>query len=91
MSANIPDEIPASLPDAELLYRGLLGQLKSAFIAQPKLQIAGLASGGAWLAKRLASDLGLAHFGVINVSFHRDDYQDKGVRAIQRAEFMPTT
>ena len=91
MSANIPDEIPASLPDAELLYRGLLGQLKSAFIAQPKLQIAGLASGGAWLAKRLASDLGLAHFGVINVSFHRDDYQDKGVRAIQRAEFMATS
>ena len=72
MSANIPDEIPSSLPDAEFLYRGLLSQLKSALIVEPKLEIAGLASGGAWLAKRLAFDLGLEHFGVINVSFHRE-------------------
>ena len=91
MSANIPDDIPSLLPDAELLYRGLLGQLKSALLVEPKIQIAGLASGGVWLAKRLASDLGLEHFGVINVSFHRDDYQDKGVREIQRAEFMSTS
>lgn len=91
MSANIPDDIPSSLPNAEYLYRALLGQLKSALLAEPQIQIAGLASGGAWLAKRLASDLGLEHFGVINVNFHRDDYQDKGVRAIQRAEFISTT
>ena len=90
MSANIPDDIPSSLPDAEKLYHDLLGQLKTALRGEPKMQIVGLASGGAWLAKRLAADLGLQHYGVINVSFHRDDYQDKGVRAIQRAELMST-
>jgi pyrimidine operon attenuation protein/uracil phosphoribosyltransferase len=29
--------------------------------------------GGAWIAERLAQDLNLPHYGVINVAFHRDD------------------
>ena len=34
-------------------------------------ELAGLAMGGAWIAERLAGDLGLAHYGVINVAFTR--------------------
>ena len=52
--------------------------------------MAGLAIGGAWIAKRLAKDLNLPQYGVINVSFHRDDYAEKGIRALESAYSMPT-
>jgi pyrimidine operon attenuation protein/uracil phosphoribosyltransferase len=76
-----------SPPVAETLYQQLLGQLRG---VAPGFQLAGLASGGAWVAERLAADLGLAHYGVINVSFHRDDYAEKGSRAFISAEGMAT-
>ncbi|WP_108647160.1 bifunctional pyr operon transcriptional regulator/uracil phosphoribosyltransferase PyrR [Polynucleobacter rarus] len=90
MTANIPDEIPSSLPDAEKLYTHLLGLLKEAQIKNPNLQLAGLASGGVWVAQRLAKDLGLSSYGVVNVSFHRDDYSAKGTSAINSSEGMST-
>jgi pyrimidine operon attenuation protein/uracil phosphoribosyltransferase len=46
--------------------------------------------GGAWIAERLAQDLNLPHFGVINVAFHRDDYAEKGITALRTADTMPT-
>jgi pyrimidine operon attenuation protein/uracil phosphoribosyltransferase len=46
--------------------------------------------GGAWIAERLAQDLNLPHFGVINVAFHRDDYSEKGIAALRTADTMPT-
>ena len=46
--------------------------------------------GGAWIAERLASDLGMPHYGVINVAFHRDDYAEKGMTALRTASTMPT-
>jgi pyrimidine operon attenuation protein/uracil phosphoribosyltransferase len=52
--------------------------------------LAGLAIGGTWIVKRLAKDLNLPQYGVINVSFHRDDYAEKGVRALESANSMPT-
>jgi pyrimidine operon attenuation protein/uracil phosphoribosyltransferase len=76
-----------SPPVAETLYQQLLAQLRA---IAPGFQLAGLASGGAWVAERLAADLGLAHYGVINVSFHRDDYAEKGSRAFISAEGMAT-
>jgi pyrimidine operon attenuation protein / uracil phosphoribosyltransferase len=77
-------------PQAEKLYQTLLNQLKEQKKTSPGLQLAGLASGGAWVAERLAKDLGLANHGVINVSFHRDDYLEKGVKAFNSAEGMST-
>ena len=59
---------------AEALYRKLLGELQAREVAakstpaQPQFCLAGLAVGGAWLAERLAKDLALPQFGVINVS-----------------------
>ena len=72
--------------DAELLYQTLLNHLREKLRSAPTLQIAGLAIGGAWIAKRLANDLSLAQYGVINVAFHRDDYAEKGLAAIRSAD-----
>lgn len=77
------------VPNAEELYAALLIQLREHQRGE-RFEIAGLASGGAWLAQRLAEDLGLADYGVVNVSFHRDDYQDKGVGAFNSAQGMAT-
>lgn len=74
-------------PSAESLYQQLLARLKA---LPPGFQLAGLASGGAWVADRLAHDLGLPVYGVINVSFHRDDYAEKGSKAFISAEGMAT-
>ena len=79
-----------SIPNAEDLYQILLKQLKEQQAITPNFQLAGLASGGSWLAERLAKDLKLVTYGVINVSFHRDDYSEKGVKALNSAEGMST-
>ncbi len=79
-----------TIPNAEDLYQVLLTQLQNQQKDSPNFQLAGLASGGAWVAERLAKDLGLAAYGVINVSFHRDDYSEKGVKAFNSAEGMST-
>ncbi len=79
--------------DAEALYQSLLAQLRaelqSVRAADPAAawSIAGIHSGGAWIAARLAKDLGLPEHGVINVAFHRDDYAKKGLHS----QASPTT
>jgi pyrimidine operon attenuation protein/uracil phosphoribosyltransferase len=77
--------------DAELLYKKLLVHLEAKAAQQSEsIALAGLAIGGAWIAERLARDLNLPHYGVINVAFHRDDYAEKGLAAIRSAESMAT-
>jgi len=76
--------------DAELLYNKLQLNLESKLLAKPTIRIAGLAIGGAWIAERLAGDLGLSQYGVINIAFHRDDYAEKGLAAMRSAEGMAT-
>jgi pyrimidine operon attenuation protein/uracil phosphoribosyltransferase len=80
----------SSIPSAEDLYQILLKQLKEQQAINLDFQLAGLASGGAWLAERLAEDLKLPTYGVINVSFHRDDYSEKGVKALNSSAGMST-
>ena len=75
--------------NAELLYKKLLDALQKR-MQQGSFELAGLAMGGAWIAERLAKDLGLPHYGVINVAFHRDDYAEKGMTALRTASTMPT-
>ena len=66
--------------DAEGLYRELLDQVRSGLAGAPDAAIVGIHSGGAWLAERLAADLGLqSRLGFIDVSFYRDDYAKKGL------------
>lgn len=79
--------------NAEALYQDLLRHLKEGLFSKAStttVYLAGLAIGGAWIAKRLAKDLNLPQYGVINVSFHRDDYAEKGVRALESANAMST-
>jgi pyrimidine operon attenuation protein/uracil phosphoribosyltransferase len=79
--------------NAEALYQDLLRHLKEGLFSKAStttVYLAGLAIGGAWIAKRLAKDLNLPQYGVINASFHRDDYAEKGVRALESAKSMPT-
>jgi pyrimidine operon attenuation protein/uracil phosphoribosyltransferase len=75
--------------NAELLYGKLLEALRERAQAG-SYELAGLAMGGAWIAERLAKDLGLPHYGVINVAFHRDDYAEKGMTALRTASTMTT-
>jgi pyrimidine operon attenuation protein/uracil phosphoribosyltransferase len=66
--------------DAEALYQALLAQVRAGLDGVPDAAIVGIFSGGAWLAERLAADLGLQHrLGFIDVSFYRDDYAKKGL------------
>jgi len=75
--------------NAELLYEKLLAHLRTRAKSGP-FELAGLAMGGAWIAERLAKDLSLPHYGVINVAFHRDDYAEKGMTALRTASTMST-
>ena len=75
--------------NAELLYEKLLEALRKR-LQQGSVELAGLAIGGAWIAERLARDLGLPHYGVINVAFHRDDYAEKGLTALPTSNTMTT-
>lgn len=76
--------------NAEQSYLALLEALKIRQEANDAFELAGLAMGGAWIAERLAKDLNLSHYGVINVAFHRDDYAEKGMTALRTASTMPT-
>jgi pyrimidine operon attenuation protein/uracil phosphoribosyltransferase len=79
--------------DAEALYRELLGQIRAAYgesLTQTGAPVlAGIYSGGVWLAERLAKDLNVAEFGVVNVSLHRDDYAKKGLHSQASPTSLP--
>ena len=75
--------------NAELLYEKLLEALRKRK-QLGSFELTGLAMGGAWIAERLAKDLGLQDYGVINVAFHRDDYAEKGMTALRTASTMTT-
>ena len=72
---------PGSLVlDAEALYRELLRGVRS--LRSPETSLAGIASGGAWLAERLQKDLGLdGAAGVLSSAMHRDDFAQRGLAA----------
>ena len=67
--------------DAEALYADLREGVKALLAATPKpVYLAGITSGGAWLAERLQRDLGLeGDAGVISSSMHRDDFAQRGL------------
>jgi len=64
--------------DAEALYAELLRGVRS--LRSGQTQLAGIASGGAWLAERLQKDLGLpGDAGVLSSAMHRDDFSQRGL------------
>jgi pyrimidine operon attenuation protein / uracil phosphoribosyltransferase len=78
--------------DAEALYAELREQIRAAYPdwTRPDSPVlAGIHTGGAWLAERLAADLGATQHGVISVALHRDDYSRRGLQAEARATSLP--
>ena len=65
------------LLDAEALYLELKRGVQRLLTADTAL--VGIWSGGAWLAERLAVDLGLADAGTISSVLHRDDFGSRGL------------
>ena len=64
--------------DAEALYQELLKGVKG--LCQPSTRLVGITSGGAWLAQRLQTDMGLeGAAGVISSVMHRDDFSQRGL------------
>ncbi|MFT7774986.1 bifunctional pyr operon transcriptional regulator/uracil phosphoribosyltransferase PyrR [Roseateles sp.] len=64
------------LLDAEALYLELKKGVQR--LLTPDTALVGIWSGGAWLAERLATDLGVAS-GVISSALHRDDFGSRGL------------
>ena len=80
-----------STPDAEALYHALRDQAQALMPTSERVRwsVAGIYSGGAWIAERLAADLKLDGHGVINVAFHRDDYAKKGLHSQAQSTTLP--
>ena len=76
------------LPDAEGALTALAERMRGAVAINAAL--VGIYSGGAWLAERLAQVLPGEHpIGYIDVSFYRDDYSKKGLRANVATTTLP--
>ncbi|MCA1324331.1 bifunctional pyr operon transcriptional regulator/uracil phosphoribosyltransferase PyrR [Herbaspirillum sp. alder98] len=80
----------ASALDAEALYQQLAQQVRAGLKDATEVALVGIHSGGAWLAERLAAELGLAsRLGFIDVSFYRDDFSEKGLRPDVKPSQIP--
>ena len=78
----------AALPDAEATLGRLADKMRGAIAHDARL--VGIYSGGAWLAERLSQMLDGEHpVGYIDVSFYRDDYAQKGLRAKPATTTLP--
>ena len=62
--------------DAQALYLDLLAGVRALW--RPEMHMAGVTSGGVWLAQRLGQDLGLSgRPGILSSALHRDDYAQR--------------
>ena len=77
-----------SLPDAEVQCRQLAELIRPCLPRNPVL--VGIYSGGAWIAERLKNILALPEeIGLIDVSFYRDDFAEKGLHPQVRPTVIP--
>jgi pyrimidine operon attenuation protein/uracil phosphoribosyltransferase len=81
----------SELPDAEVLYQQLALDIKQ-FIIEKNLQqplIIGIRTGGAWLAQRLQRALELPELGILDISFYRDDFDERGLVTQAKGSELP--
>ena len=77
-----------TLPDAEAQCAQLAELIRPQL--QPNTVLVGIHSGGVWIARRLAELLGLSgEIGLIDVSFYRDDYGEKGLHPQVKPTSIP--
>jgi pyrimidine operon attenuation protein/uracil phosphoribosyltransferase len=76
------------LPDAEKQCVELADLIRPRLL--PESVLIGIHSGGVWVARRLRDLLRLTHdIGLIDVSFYRDDYGEKGLHPRVRPSSIP--
>ncbi|MDR3054054.1 MAG: bifunctional pyr operon transcriptional regulator/uracil phosphoribosyltransferase PyrR [Zoogloeaceae bacterium] len=76
------------LPDAEAQCRVLADLIRPGLT--PDTALVGIFSGGAWIAERLVQLLGLPEeAGMIDISFYRDDFAEKGLHPQVRPTQIP--
>lgn len=76
------------LPDADAQVAELAAKIRPDLTADTAL--VGIFSGGAWLAERLREVLGIdAPVGMIDVSFYRDDFGEKGLHPQVKPTSIP--
>jgi len=81
------------LPDAEALLKVLAQKLEP--LLQENTALVGIHSGGVWLMQRLLALLGdtiarhAIEHGTLDVSFYRDDYAQRGLKAENRPSQIP--
>ncbi|ROH87276.1 bifunctional pyr operon transcriptional regulator/uracil phosphoribosyltransferase PyrR [Pseudomethylobacillus aquaticus] len=76
------------LPEAEQLLTRLAEQLRP--VITPATALVGIHSGGVWIMQRLLKllDVPLAH-GTLDVSFYRDDFNQRGLKPTTRPSQIP--
>ena len=80
--------LPNQLPDAEAQCVELANLIRPRL--QPNTVLVGIHSGGAWVARRLRELLGLeGEVGLIDVSFYRDDFGEKGLHPQVKPTSIP--
>ncbi len=87
------DLSPADLPNAEDLLKVLAQKLQPLLL--PNTALVGIQSGGVWLMNRLLSSIkstitaNAIEHGTLDVSFYRDDYAQRGLKAENRPSQIP--
>ena len=79
------------LPDAEALCQQLSIDVKQ-LIADKNLQqplLIGIRTGGVWVAQRLQKALALPELGILDISFYRDDFDERGLSAHAKGSELP--
>lgn len=76
------------LPDAEAQCAELAELIRPQLA--PNTALVGIHSGGVWIARRLCELLGLPdEIGLIDVSFYRDDFDEKGLHPQIKPTLIP--
>lgn len=86
-----PDPTP-ELPELDALLATLVrrarGHLQEHGYDKP--YVIGIHTGGAWLARLLAAELGIdAALGTLDISFHRDDFDSSGLNPLVQPSQLP--
>lgn len=79
------------LPDAEILCQQLSNDVKQ-LIRDKNLQqplLIGIRTGGVWVAQRLQKALQLPELGILDISFYRDDFDERGLSAHAKGSELP--
>ncbi len=78
--SNLAQRAEQAVSDVPALYRALLQGVGA--LCRDTSRLVGIATGGAWLAERLQSDLKLpGEHGVLSSAMHRDDFAQRGLSA----------